>query len=71
MLDLSGLAFLGVHRTAVFERLRRLRRHAVATGTTLCLVAISPAGRRALEFAGLLTEFDRHPDLATALCTRR
>jgi anti-anti-sigma regulatory factor len=61
VLDLSG-----VHGTAVLERLRR---HATAIVTMLCLVAISPAGRRALELAGFLAEFD-HPDLATALCER-
>ncbi len=66
VLDLSGVAFLGVHGTAVLERLRR---HATAIVTMLCLVAISPAGRRALELAGFPAEFD-HPDLATALCER-
>ncbi len=67
VLDLSGVAFLGVHGTAVLERLRR---HPTAIGTMLCLVAISSAGRRALELAGFLAEFDRLPDLATALCAR-
>ncbi len=64
VLDLSGLEFLGVHGTAVFERLRR---RCAVSEIRLSLVAVPPAGERALRFAGLLTRFDRHPDLGAAL----
>ena len=64
LLDLAHLGFLGLHGVAVFDRLRR---HAVRAGIDLGLVALRPAGRRALEFAGVLPAFDRYPDVATAL----
>jgi anti-anti-sigma regulatory factor len=64
LVDLGRLGFLGLQGIAVFERLRR---HALAAGTDVGLVALSPAGRRALQFAGVLPAFDRYPDVASAL----
>lgn len=64
IVDLARLRFLGLHGIAVFERLRR---NPVTIGSGIALVALPPAGRRALEFTGVLPMFDRYPDVATAL----
>ncbi len=64
VMDLSGLQFLGLQGTAVFERLRR---GAAADGTGVILVGLSATGERALRFTGVLERFPRHTDLPTAL----
>jgi anti-sigma B factor antagonist len=64
VMDLSGLEFLGLQGTAVFERLRR---GAAADGTGVILVGLSAAGERALRFTGVLERFPRHTDLPAAL----
>jgi anti-sigma B factor antagonist len=68
ILDLSRLRFLGLQGIAVFCRARAC---GTAAGTDVSLVALSPTGARALEFAGVLSWFDRYPDLATALAAAR
>jgi hypothetical protein len=67
-MDLSGLQFLSLQGTAVFERLRR---GAAADGTGVILVGLSAAGARALRFTGVLERFPRHADLPTALIVAR
>jgi anti-sigma B factor antagonist len=64
VMDLAGLQFLGLHGTAVLERIRR---RATADGIGLILVAVPAVGERALHFAGVLDRFSHHADLTTAL----
>lgn len=68
VMDLSGLQFLGLHGTAVFERLRR---GAGADGVGMILAGLPAAGERALRFAGVLERFPHRADLPTALIIAR